>query len=129
MLPAPDMVPHGDPSVAARSVWPVKSYVWWPWNSVPHGDPSAAARSVWPVKSYVWCPRNSGRLVPSGRSRVTYGVPGTLSNKVFARTLLRIWLAYELGSMRYGIMTAVKPRLEGNDGRLARAIQAQSPAC
>jgi tocopherol O-methyltransferase len=30
-------------------------------------------------------------------------------NKVFALTLARIWLAYELGSMRYGIITAVKP--------------------
>jgi tocopherol O-methyltransferase len=31
------------------------------------------------------------------------------SNRVFVLTLMRIWLAYELGSMRYGILTAVKP--------------------
>jgi tocopherol O-methyltransferase len=30
-------------------------------------------------------------------------------NRIFALTLLRIWLAYELRSMRYGILTAVKP--------------------
>jgi tocopherol O-methyltransferase len=30
-------------------------------------------------------------------------------NRVFALTVLRIWLAYELGSLRYGIMTAIKP--------------------
>lgn len=74
----------------------------------------------------------TGRLVrgllckPSYRQFLLHG-PST--NKVFALTLLRIWLAYELGSMRYGIMTAVKPLLGGSDGRLARAIQAQSPAC
>jgi tocopherol O-methyltransferase len=30
-------------------------------------------------------------------------------NRIFALTLARIWLAYELGTMRYGILTAVKP--------------------
>jgi len=34
---------------------------------------------------------------------------GPSSNKIFALTLLRIWLAYQLGCMRYGILTAVKP--------------------
>lgn len=33
---------------------------------------------------------------------------GQSSNNIFALTLLRIWLAYEMGSMRYGILTAVK---------------------
>ena len=36
-----------------------------------------------------------------------------MTNRVFALTVLRIWAAYELGSMRYGIFTAGKP------GRLA----------
>lgn len=44
------------------------------------------------------------------------------ANKIFALTLLRIWLAYELGSMRYGIITAVKPGHESTDGKLLRAI-------
>jgi tocopherol O-methyltransferase len=30
-------------------------------------------------------------------------------NRVFAVTMLRIWLAYNTGSMRYGIFTADKP--------------------
>lgn len=30
-------------------------------------------------------------------------------DRVFVLTLFRIWLAYSLGSMRYGILTAVKP--------------------
>jgi tocopherol O-methyltransferase len=37
---------------------------------------------------------------------------GNSSNKIFAVTLLRISLAYELGSMRYGILTAIKPKRE-----------------
>jgi len=35
---------------------------------------------------------------------------GRSANRIFALTLPRIWLAYELGSMRYGIITAVKRR-------------------
>jgi tocopherol O-methyltransferase len=32
----------------------------------------------------------------------------TLSNRVFAKTLFRIWFAYKVGSMRYGIFSAAK---------------------
>jgi tocopherol O-methyltransferase len=31
------------------------------------------------------------------------------ANRVFGFSLLRIWLAYRTGAMRYGILTAVKP--------------------
>jgi tocopherol O-methyltransferase len=34
---------------------------------------------------------------------------GQSVNRIFALTLVRVWLAYELGSRRYGIMNAVKP--------------------
>ena len=34
-------------------------------------------------------------------------------NRIFALTLLRIWTAYELGAMRYGILTALKPLANG----------------
>jgi tocopherol O-methyltransferase len=34
---------------------------------------------------------------------------GASPDRVFALTLLRIWLAYELGSMRYGVLTAIRP--------------------
>jgi tocopherol O-methyltransferase len=31
-----------------------------------------------------------------------------LTNRIFAKTIFRIWLAYKLGSMRYGIFSAIK---------------------
>jgi tocopherol O-methyltransferase len=31
-----------------------------------------------------------------------------LANRIFAKTVFRIWLAYKLGSMRYGIFAAIK---------------------
>ncbi len=42
---------------------------------------------------------------------------GGSPNRVFTLTLLRLWLAYELGSMHYGIPTAIKPREEGGADR------------
>jgi tocopherol O-methyltransferase len=32
----------------------------------------------------------------------------SLSNRIFAKTVFRIWLAYKIGSMRYGIFSAIK---------------------
>jgi tocopherol O-methyltransferase len=37
-------------------------------------------------------------------------------NRIFALTLVRIWLAYELGAMRYGILTFQKPPSEPATG-------------
>jgi tocopherol O-methyltransferase len=31
-----------------------------------------------------------------------------LTNRIFAKTIFRIWLAYKIGSMRYGIFSAIK---------------------
>jgi tocopherol O-methyltransferase len=31
-----------------------------------------------------------------------------LSNRIFAKTVFRIWLAYKIGSMRYGLFSAIK---------------------
>ena len=67
-------------------------------------DVSRKVKRTWPI-----C---AGRVVrgllrePSYRRFLLHGQS---SNRVFALTLLRIWLAYELGSMRYGILTALKP--------------------
>jgi tocopherol O-methyltransferase len=36
----------------------------------------------------------------------------TFSNRVFAKAVLRIWLAYRTGSMRYGLFTARKTGAE-----------------
>ena len=33
----------------------------------------------------------------------------TFPNRVFAKTVLRIWLAYTMGSMRYGLFSGRKP--------------------
>ncbi len=66
-------------------------------------DVSRQVKKTWPI-----C---AGRVAvgllrePSYRRFLFRGGP----NRVFALTLLRIWLAFELGSMRYGILTAVKP--------------------
>ena len=38
-------------------------------------------------------------------------------DRIFALTLLRIWLAYETGSMRYAIVSAVKPAHDGPSPR------------
>jgi tocopherol O-methyltransferase len=67
-------------------------------------DVSRQVKQTWPI-----C---AGRIVrgllrePSYRQFLLWG---RSSHRIFALTLLRIWLAYELGSLRYGIMAAVKP--------------------
>ena len=63
---------------------------------------------------------------PAYRQFLTHGPS---AHKIFALTVLRIWMAYELGSMRYGIMTAVKPGKESTEDELARATQDQSQYC
>lgn len=35
-------------------------------------------------------------------------------NRVFARTVLRIWLAYNVGAMRYGLFSAARPSVESD---------------
>jgi tocopherol O-methyltransferase len=78
-------------------------------------------------RTWVVCARRVVRGLLCKPAYRRFLLRGHSANKVFAWTLLRIWLAYELGSMRYGIMTAVKPGLEANHAGLARAIQCQSP--
>jgi tocopherol O-methyltransferase len=69
-------------------------------------DVSRQVKRTWPI-----C---AGRIArglfrePSYRQFLLYS---QTSSKIFALTLMRIWLAYEVGSMRYGILTAVKPGL------------------
>jgi len=73
---------------------------------VPVGfqDVSGRVKRTWSI-----C---AGRVVQGllqNQSYRRFMLSGTSSNKVFALTLLRIWLAYEFGCMRYGILTALKP--------------------
>jgi tocopherol O-methyltransferase len=44
-------------------------------------------------------------------------VRGRSPDRVFALTLFRIWLAYETGAMRYGVLSAVKPAPAGTPAR------------
>jgi tocopherol O-methyltransferase len=67
-------------------------------------DVSRQVKRTWPI-----C---AGRVMrgllrePSYRKFLLHG---QTPSKIFALTIMRIWLAYELGSLRYGILTALKP--------------------
>lgn len=67
-------------------------------------DVSRQVKATWPM-----CVRRvAGVLMTDPASRrflLRDGGP----NRVFALTLFRIWLAYEVGAMRYGILTYEKP--------------------
>jgi tocopherol O-methyltransferase len=67
-------------------------------------DVSRQVKRTWPI-----CARRVAGGLFTKPSYRQFLLRGKSSNKIFALTLLRIWLAYELGSMRYGILTAVKP--------------------
>jgi cyclopropane fatty-acyl-phospholipid synthase-like methyltransferase len=66
-------------------------------------DVSAKVKKTWPV-----C---IGRFIKGLATRPSYRrfvLHGGNQDRVFAKTLLRLWAAYETKSMRYGIFTAVK---------------------
>lgn len=72
---------------------------------VPVGfqDVSRQVKVTWPI-----CARRVlGALIREPADR-HFLLHGRSSNRIFALTLLRIWLAYELGVMRYGILTYEK---------------------
>lgn len=73
-------------------------------DPVAFRDVSRQVKATWPI-----CARRVlGALVRDPRNRrflLRDGGP----HRIFALTLLRIWLAYELGAMRYGILTFEKP--------------------
>jgi tocopherol O-methyltransferase len=67
-------------------------------------DVSRQVKRTWPI-----CARRvvAGLIREPSYRRFLLGSGSP--NRIFALTLARIWLAYELGAMRYGIITAVKP--------------------
>jgi tocopherol O-methyltransferase len=67
-------------------------------------DVSRQVKRTWPI-----CAGRIARGLLRDPSYRKFLLRGQTPNKIFALTLLRIWLAYELGSMRYGILTALKP--------------------
>lgn len=84
-------------------------------DPVAFEDVSRAVKRTWPV-----C---AGRVV-RGLLRVPeyrrFLLRGTSPDRIFGLTMLRIWLAYETGAMRYGVLSAVKP---------AAAPDRNAPAC
>ena len=67
-------------------------------------DLSRQVKKTWPV-----C---AGRVVKGlarHREYRRFLLAGKSPDRIFALTLLRIWLAYETGAMRYGLLSAVKP--------------------
>ena len=66
-------------------------------------DVSKAVKRTWPV-----CARRfAARLVRQPRY-LRFLVNRHRRNRVFALTIFRIWLAFEIGALRYGILTGVK---------------------
>lgn len=78
-------------------------------------DVSARVRRTWTI-----CARRlAGAVARDARYRRALRDPA-LADRVFARTLLRIWAAYRTGAMRYGIFTGVKDGAR-SEGRGASA--------
>lgn len=73
-------------------------------NPVAFEDLSRRVKKTWPV-----C---AGRVVKGLFREPEYRkflFAGKSPDRIFALTVLRIWLAYETGNMRYGLLCAVKP--------------------
>jgi tocopherol O-methyltransferase len=67
-------------------------------------DCTQAVRSTWGIILR----RLVEHLLVDPRYRA-FLLDGRQSNRVFALTALRIWLAYKMGAMRYGILTVTRP--------------------
>jgi len=75
-------------------------------------DLSSRVRRTWSI-----CIRRVlTRLCRDGRYRRFLGSGGN-RNRIFAVTLLRMWLAYRTGAMRYGLFACTKPPEEGERAR------------
>lgn len=70
---------------------------------VAYRDYSQEVKRTWPII----IGRMAKRLTHDGEARAfLFRGP---ENRLFAKTVVRIWLAYETGAMRYGLFTARKP--------------------
>jgi cyclopropane fatty-acyl-phospholipid synthase-like methyltransferase len=67
-------------------------------------DLSRQVKKTWPI-----CIRRLVLGFFKDRQIRQFLLKGKSSHRVFAKTLFRIWAAYELGSLGYGIFTAEKP--------------------
>jgi tocopherol O-methyltransferase len=67
-------------------------------------DVSRQVKKTWPI-----CAGRVARALVREPANRRYLLRDGGPNRIFALTLLRIWLAYEIGSMRYGILTFRMP--------------------
>jgi tocopherol O-methyltransferase len=74
-------------------------------ETLNHQDLSARVKRTWPI-----CVGHVARGVVQDPSYVRFLFKEESGHKIFALTLFRIWTAYELGAMRYGVLTFGKPR-------------------
>ena len=73
-------------------------------RNIEFQDISCAVKKTWSVCALRCLTRISSN--PFLRQRI---MDPTFSNRVFAKTVLRIWLAYRTGAMRYGLFSGRKP--------------------
>lgn len=74
-------------------------------------DLSRRVRRTWPV-----CLGRTLRKLATEPQYVRYLLDGRNTNRVFARTMLRLWLGYRTGAFRYGLFKAHKPLRRLRDG-------------
>lgn len=67
-------------------------------------DLSRRVKRTWPI-----CVGRGLKALLRDRSYRRFLLRSRSPDRIFALTMLRIWLAYELGSLRYGVLTATKP--------------------
>jgi tocopherol O-methyltransferase len=66
-------------------------------------DVSEAVRRTWPI-----CAGRLAKVVVTKKAYRDVLLDRTNTNRILALTLLRIWAAYRVGAMRYGVFTATK---------------------
>lgn len=86
-------------------------------------DVSAQVRRTWSVALR----RLAAALATDAHTR-HYLLDARRRERIFAWTIVRLWLAYHTGALRYGIFTAVRPlSAEGGAGEAASTGARQSP--
>jgi tocopherol O-methyltransferase len=80
-------------------------------QSVWHADWSRSVRQTWTV-----CLRRLAQKLATDARYREYLADATRSQRVFVLTMLRIWLAYRVGALRYGFFAGTKPGERGEEG-------------
>jgi tocopherol O-methyltransferase len=88
-------------------------------QTVQYEDVSSQVRRTWSI-----CAFRIGRELVRNPEHRRFLFQGDCPDRVFAATLLRIWLAYAVGAMQYGILTCVKQ----SGARPSKHAQALQPS-